>query len=213
MIYLRTFASICGLGFVFRRQFVCIRGSLRSYWPRWRFQRIVLKGPLLKGRFCIGRRSIVGKTPGMNPLEHQIFEVLQASCDGHSTAFNVFNVLNTDGYNVTKHEFEEACKQLHDCTCITYWPIRTSLMNMPIGTLELLTKSPASVLPFSKGANSAFGIEALGEDSTAESSTIRRNSPPAFSRLFISFLKTDRVLDGESLVQERSHLLYRRRYL
>lgn len=107
----------------------------------------------------------------MNPLEHQILEVLQASCDGHSTAFNVFNVLNTDGYKVTKYEFEEACKQLHDCTCITYWPIRTSLIDIPIGTLDLLTKSPA-LSPFSKGANSALGIEALGEDSTAESSTI-----------------------------------------
>jgi hypothetical protein len=60
----------------------------------------------------------------MNPLEHRILEVLQASSDGHSTAFNVFNVLNRDGYNVTKHEFEEACKELHHCTCITYRPIR-----------------------------------------------------------------------------------------
>jgi hypothetical protein len=110
------------------------------------------------------------KNPGMNPLEHRILEVLQASCDGHSTAFNVFNVLNTNGYNVTKHEFEGACKQLHDCTCITYRPIRTSLIDIPIGTLDLLTKSPALSL-FSKGANSALGIETL-EDSTAEPSTI-----------------------------------------
>ena len=107
----------------------------------------------------------------MNPLEHRILEVLQASCDGHSTAFNVFNVLNTNGYNVTKHEFEGACKQLHDCTCITYRPIRTSLIDIPIGTLDLLTKSPA-LTPFSNGANSALGIEVLGEDSMAQPSTI-----------------------------------------
>jgi hypothetical protein len=100
----------------------------------------------------------------MSPLEHRILEILQASCDGHSTAFNVFNVLNTDGYTVTKHEFEEACKQLHDCTCITYWPIRTSLIDIPIGTLDLPTKS--------RCANAALDIEALGEDSTAESSTV-----------------------------------------
>jgi hypothetical protein len=49
--------------------------------------------------------------PDMNPLGHRILEILQASPDGHSTAFNVFNVLNRDGYNVTKHEFEEACKK------------------------------------------------------------------------------------------------------
>jgi hypothetical protein len=107
----------------------------------------------------------------MNPLEHRILEVLQASSDGHSTAFNVFNVLNRDGYNVTKHEFEEACKELHHCTCITYRPIRSSLIDIPIGTLDLLTKSPA-LSPFSEGADLALGIEALDEDSAAESSTV-----------------------------------------
>ena len=100
----------------------------------------------------------------MNPLRHRILEILQASPDGHSTAFNVFNVLNTDGYNVTKHEFEEACRQLNDCVCITYRPIRSSLIDIPIGTLELLTKSP-----FSEGPSLAPGIEALDEDLAAES--------------------------------------------
>ena len=94
----------------------------------------------------------------MNPIGHRILEVLQASFDGHSTALNVFNVLNTDGYNVTKYEFEEACKQLHDCTCITYWPIRTSLIDIPIGTLDLLTKTQA-LSSISESANSALGIE------------------------------------------------------
>jgi len=98
----------------------------------------------------------------MNPVGHRILEVLQASPDGHSTAFNVFNVLNTDGYNVTKHEFEEACKKLHDCTCITYRPIRNSLIDIPIGTLDLLTKSPA-LSPFSEGEGLALEIEALSE--------------------------------------------------
>jgi hypothetical protein len=107
----------------------------------------------------------------MNPLEHRILEVLQASSDGHSTAFNVFNVLNRYGYNVTKHEFEEACKELHDCTCISYRPIRSSLIDIPIGTLDLLTKFPA-LSPFAERADLALGIEALDEDSTAESSTI-----------------------------------------
>ena len=32
-------------------------------------------------------------------------------------ALNVFNVLNTDGYNVTKQQFEEACEKLHDGIC------------------------------------------------------------------------------------------------
>jgi hypothetical protein len=116
----------------------------------------------------------------MNPLGHRILEVLQASFDGHSTALNVFNVLNTDGYNVTKHEFEEACKQLHDCTCITYWPIRTSLIDIPIGTLDLLTKTQA-LSSISESANSALGIEALGENSTAESSAIEQIRCPVAS--------------------------------
>jgi hypothetical protein len=84
---------------------------------------------------------------------------------------NVFNVLNRDGYNVTKHEFEEACENLHDGTCITYRPIRTSLIDIPIGTLDLLTKSPALSL-FSEGAELWRGIETLGEISSAESSMI-----------------------------------------
>src|ERR1700722_1124794 len=100
----------------------------------------------------------------MNPLEHRIIEVLQTSSDGHSTALNVFNVLNTDGYNVTKHEFEKACKQLHDGTCIAYQPIRSSLIDVPIGTLELLTKAPA-LPPPSEGPCLALGIAALDEDS------------------------------------------------
>jgi hypothetical protein len=107
----------------------------------------------------------------MNPLGHQILEVLQASLDGHSTALNVFIVLNRGGCNVTKHEFEEACKKLHDGTCITYQPIRTTLIDIPIGTLDLLTKSPAPP-PFSKGANATPDFGALSEDSAAESSTI-----------------------------------------
>lgn len=43
----------------------------------------------------------------------------------------------------TKHEFEKACKKLHDCTRIAYQPIRSSLIDVPIGTLELLARSPA----------------------------------------------------------------------
>ncbi|HXM01466.1 MAG TPA: hypothetical protein VN939_02625 [Chthoniobacterales bacterium] len=118
----------------------------------------------------------------MNPLEHWILEVLQASSDGHSTAFNVFNVLNRDGYNVTKHEFEEACKELHDCTCISYRPIRSSLIDIPIGTLDLLTKFPA-LSPFPERADLALGIEALDEDSTAESSTIEEIRCPMESEM------------------------------
>jgi hypothetical protein len=79
--------------------------------------------------------------------------------------------LNRDGYNVTKHEFEEACEGLHDGTCITYRPVRTSLIDIPIGTLDLLTKSP-SVSLFSEGADLARGIETPGEILLAESSTI-----------------------------------------
>lgn len=109
----------------------------------------------------------------MNSLAHQILEVLQSSSDGHATAFNVFNVLNRDGYSVTKHEFEEACKKLQEGTCITYRPVRTSLIDIPIGTLDLLAKSPALSL-FSEGADLAPGIETLGEIS-------RRN--PRLSRI------------------------------
>jgi hypothetical protein len=108
----------------------------------------------------------------MNSVAHQILEVLQSSSDGHATALNVFNVLNRNGYNVTKHEFEEACKNLHDGTCITYRPIRTSVIDIPIGTLDLLTESPA-LSPFSEGADLAFNAETLSEDSAPESSRIR----------------------------------------
>jgi hypothetical protein len=118
----------------------------------------------------------------MNPLGHRILEILQANPNGHSMAFNVFNVLNRDGYNVTKHEFEEACKQLNDGTCITYRPIRSSLIDIPIGTLELLTKSPAPS-PSSEGAGLALGIEALDEDSAAESSSIEEIRSPVESEL------------------------------
>jgi hypothetical protein len=107
----------------------------------------------------------------MNALGHQILQVLQSSSDGHATAFNVFNVLNRDGYNVTKEEFEEACNKLHDGTCINYQAIRTSLIDIPIGTLDLLTRSPAHS-SFSKGANSALLFEAQSEASAAESSTV-----------------------------------------
>jgi hypothetical protein len=37
------------------------------------------------------------KSPDMNPLGHRILAILQESPDGHSTAFNIFNVLNRDG--------------------------------------------------------------------------------------------------------------------
>ena len=120
----------------------------------------------------------------MKPLGHRILEVLQASPDGHSTAFNVFNVLNTDGYNVTKNEFEEACKELHDCT-ITYRPIRSSLIDIPIGTLGLLTKFRA-LSPSSEGPDLALGIEALGEESAAESpplEEVRSHWNPSCSQL------------------------------
>ena len=107
----------------------------------------------------------------MNSLAQQILEVLQSSSDGHATALNVFNVLNRDGYNVTKHEFEEACEKLHDGICITYRPVRTSLIDIPIGTLDLLTKSPALSL-LSERAELAPGIETLGDLSPAVSPTI-----------------------------------------
>jgi hypothetical protein len=79
----------------------------------------------------------------MNSVGHRILKVLQTSPDGHSTALNVFIVLNRDGYNVTKYEFEEACKKLHDCGGITYQSVESSLIDIPIGTLDLLTESPA----------------------------------------------------------------------
>ena len=116
----------------------------------------------------------------MNPLGHRILEILQASPDGHSTAFNVFNVLNRDGYNVTKHEFEEACKKLHDWSCITYQPVQCSLIDIPIGSLDLLTMSPA-VSPLSPDAELALSIEALGEASVDESLAIEETRCPVES--------------------------------
>jgi hypothetical protein len=107
----------------------------------------------------------------MNPVGQRILEVLQASPDGHSTALNVFIVLNRDRYNVAKHEFEEACRKLHDRSRITYRPVQSSLIDIPIGTLDLLTKSPA-LSPLSRDAELTLAIEALSEDSTAESTTI-----------------------------------------
>jgi hypothetical protein len=76
----------------------------------------------------------------MNPLGFRILNVLQASPDGHSMALIVFNVLNRDGYNVTKYEFEVACKNLHDDGCIAYQPVYSSLVDIPIGSLDLLTE-------------------------------------------------------------------------
>ena len=116
----------------------------------------------------------------MNPLGHRILEILQASPDGHSTAFNVFNVLNRDGYSVTKHEFEEACTKLQDCTCITYQPVQCSLIDIPIGTLDLLTTSPA-VSPLSPDAELVPGIEALSETSVMESLAIEESRCPVES--------------------------------
>jgi hypothetical protein len=84
---------------------------------------------------------------------------------------SVFNVLNRDGYNITKHEFEGAFKKLDACSRITYQAVQCSLIDIPIGTLDLLTKSPA-LDPSSEGADLVLGIEALSEDSAAESSTI-----------------------------------------
>ena len=88
----------------------------------------------------------------MNSIEHRIVEVLESSLDGHANALNVFNVLNRDCYNVTKHEFEEACKNLHDGSCISYRPIQTSLVDIPIGAMDLLTTSPA-LFAFSLGSS------------------------------------------------------------
>jgi hypothetical protein len=86
----------------------------------------------------------------MNPLEHRILEILEASCDGHSSALDVFNVLNTNGYNVTKHEFEGAWKHLHDCTFIAYGPIRTSLIDtvdlFPRKSLRSRAEAPRTIL-------------------------------------------------------------------
>lgn len=107
-------------------------------------------------------------TPGMNSFGHRILEVLQASSDGHATAFNVFNVLNRDGYNVTKQEFEAACEKLHGA-CITYQPIRTSLIDIPIGTLELPAKSPVSST-FPEDAGLTLSIETMSGPSAAKSS-------------------------------------------
>ena len=107
----------------------------------------------------------------MNPLGQRILEVLQTSPDGHCTALNAFIVLNRDRYNVTKYEFEAACRKLHDCHRITYRPVQSSLIDIPIGTLDLLTKSPA-LSPLSADVELTFGREARNEDSTAESATI-----------------------------------------
>jgi hypothetical protein len=100
----------------------------------------------------------------MNPLGPRILEILQASPDGHSTAFNVFSVLNRNGYNVTKHEFEAACTQLHSSTSIHYWPVPCSFIDIPIGTLDLLTTSPAECL-LSPDAEFALATETLSEAS------------------------------------------------
>jgi hypothetical protein len=116
----------------------------------------------------------------MNPLGDRILEVLQASSYGYSTAFSVFNVLNRDGFTVTKHEFEQACKKLHDGACITYRPVECSLIDIPIGTLELLTKS-AVLAPFSESADLALGIGTLSERSAAEASTIEVTRGPVES--------------------------------
>jgi hypothetical protein len=118
----------------------------------------------------------------MNPLGQRILEVLQASPDGHSMALNVFNILNRDGYNVTKHEFEDACNELHECTSITYRPIRSSLIDIPIGTLDLLTKPPA-LSSFFEAADGALGVEALREDSVAESPTLEEIRNPVESEM------------------------------
>jgi hypothetical protein len=105
----------------------------------------------------------------MKSLGHRILEVLQASSDGHATALNVFNVLNRDGYNVTKQEFEAACERLHGGTCITYQPIRTSLIDIPIGTLDLLAKSPVSSA-FSEDADLRLSHETMVAPSAVKSS-------------------------------------------
>ena len=100
----------------------------------------------------------------MNRLGERILEVLQASSDRRCTAFNVFNVLNSDGYNVTKHEFEAACKKLHDCGCIDYQPVHSSLIDIPIGSLGLLTET----------AELASGIDALNAISATESVALEK---------------------------------------
>jgi hypothetical protein len=146
----------------------------------WNLQRIVRKCSFPKGRFHIGRRFVCGQFPGMNPLEHRILEALRAIPDGHSTAFNVFNVLNIDSYNVTKHEFEKACEKLHDCTCISYRPIRNSLIDIPIGTLDLRTTSPG-VDPSSPEVKLAPSIESLREASAPESLAIEEIRCPVES--------------------------------
>jgi hypothetical protein len=79
----------------------------------------------------------------MNPLEHRIVDILEAVTDRHATAFNVFNVLNRDGYSVTKLEFEKACQQLHDDASVSYRPIRSPLVDIPIGALDLPIRSPS----------------------------------------------------------------------
>jgi hypothetical protein len=79
----------------------------------------------------------------MNPLEQRIVDILEAVTDRHATAFNVFNVLNRDEYSVTKLEFEKACQQLHDDASVSYRPIRSPLVDIPIGTLDLLIRSPS----------------------------------------------------------------------
>ena len=104
----------------------------------------------------------------MNRLRQRIREVLQASCDGHSTAFNVFNVLNRDGYNVTKYEFEVACKNLHDGGCIVYQPVHSSLIDIPIGSLDLITEA----------AELASGTGALNANPPAKSLALEEMGCP-----------------------------------
>jgi len=106
----------------------------------------------------------------MNPLEGEILNVLQASPDGHSTAFNVFNVLNRDGYNVTKSEFEAACRNLHDFGCIAYQPVYSPLVDIPIGSVVLRTESALL-----RSEEIAVAIDALNAD-PAESLAIGRGA-------------------------------------
>jgi hypothetical protein len=94
----------------------------------------------------------------MNPLEHQIVDALEAASDGHATAFNVFNVLNRDGFNVTKQEFERACQHLHDHSSVTYRPIRSSLIDIPIGTLDLRMRTPKRESSVDEASNSTLNV-------------------------------------------------------
>jgi hypothetical protein len=115
----------------------------------------------------------------MNPLGHRILEVLQASPDGHSTAFNV---LNRDGYNVTKHEFEEACKKLYDCTCVTYRPIRSSLIDFP-NRNPLSTDQLSGAVCVFRGCRPGARYRDLSEDLAAQSSPIEEIRYPVESEM------------------------------